>query len=71
MLNRFRSGALAVAALVPFSLVPMLASAQTATIDPTDALATVAEVLAFVTAVGLAFLGVRMVVKGIHAAKNA
>jgi len=64
------SKALATAGTVGVLSLPMIASA-TVTIDPTEVLATVAEAVAFITAVGLAVLSMTYVARGIKWARKA
>jgi len=69
-----RSGALVgrVAAVGLMALVPALAFAQaTPQFDPAPTLAIVADAVAFITAVGLAVLGLIMIAKGIRWVRKA
>lgn len=62
-----------VAAVGAVALVPALAFAQAATpqFDPAPTLAIVADAVAFITAVGLAVLGLIMIAKGIRWVRKA
>lgn len=61
-----------VLAMAAVSVVaPSTAFAQTVTFDPTDTLALVDDAIAFITAVGLAVLGLIMLAKGIKWVRKA
>lgn len=74
-LSRFTgkfSLAFALLAIAAVSVIaPSAAFAQTVTFDPTDTLALVDDAIAFITAVGLAVLGLIMLAKGIKWVRKA
>lgn len=66
-----RFGAKVVGTASALALIPSVALAQTVTLDPTDTLALVDEAVAFISAVGLAVLGLIMLAKGIKWVRRA
>lgn len=71
--SRFGAFVGRVAAVGTAAMVPALAFAQTTTVefDPADTLAIVAEASDFITAVGLAVLGLIMLAKGLKWVRRA